>query len=226
MSFELSSIVPWGRNLSEYIKMFSLSDSDLDSSIISFGDGPASFNAEMNNHGRRVLSIDPIYNFSREDINTRINETKNIVIDQTRRNASNFRWNSIRDINELEQIRMNAMNAFLVDFYSGKTEGRYIGHSMPERLPFAADSFDIGLSSHFLLLYSETGLNFHFDCLNEMLRLCREVRIFPILDLNAKRSHLLDDIIKEYNSRFRVKILKVDYEFQVDGNEMFVIEKY
>lgn len=64
MAFELKGTVPWGRNLEEYKKMFNLTDSEINKRIISFGDGPASFNCEMTQKNKSVISIDPIYQFS------------------------------------------------------------------------------------------------------------------------------------------------------------------
>jgi cytochrome c biogenesis factor len=46
MAFELKNVVPWGRNLEEYTRIFKLTDLDFNSHIISFGDGPASFNSK------------------------------------------------------------------------------------------------------------------------------------------------------------------------------------
>ncbi len=68
MAFELKDVVPWGRNLDEYINMFGLTDFDLNKRIISFGDGPASFNCEMTNLNRKVISLDPIYQFSKSEV--------------------------------------------------------------------------------------------------------------------------------------------------------------
>ena len=42
----LENIVPFGRSLDEYVHMFTLTESDFSRSILSVGDGPASFNAE------------------------------------------------------------------------------------------------------------------------------------------------------------------------------------
>ena len=47
MAFELKSIIPWGRNLSEYRNFFRLTDEDLDHPVLSCADGPASFNSEL-----------------------------------------------------------------------------------------------------------------------------------------------------------------------------------
>jgi hypothetical protein len=225
MAFELNSVVPWGRTLGEYKKIFMLTKDDLDKKIISFGDGPASFNAEMNELGKKVTSIDPVYQFTAEQLSKRIDETSLEVITQTRKNADNFIWNTIKSIDELEQIRMQAMRHFLSDFEKGLAAKRYIPHSLPEPVPFGDDEFELGLSSHFLLLYSALGLQFHRDAIVEMMRICTEVRIFPIINLDAKTPEFLKQLLEILSENYRTEIKKVDYEFQKGGNEMLVIKR-
>ena len=109
MAFELKHVVPWGRNLDEYMRMFSLTDLDFKKLIISFGDGPASFNVEMTQLQRKVISLDPIYQFSQDELKQRISETKEIIIEQTRINQNQFIWSDIKSIESLEKIRTDAM---------------------------------------------------------------------------------------------------------------------
>lgn len=54
------------------------------------GGGPAGFNAGLTARGGRVVSVDPIYQFSREDIAARIEATHPVVLEQARRNAAEF----------------------------------------------------------------------------------------------------------------------------------------
>ncbi|BCZ46538.1 SAM-dependent methyltransferase [Clostridium gelidum] len=223
MAFELSKVVPWGRTLEEYKTMFTLSTEDLKKSIASFGDGPASFNAEMTKLKNNVISFDPIYQFTKQQLINRIEETKDIVMKQTKENKDNFIWTNIKDLDELEKIRMGAMSNFIKDFEEGKEEKRYIPHELPNKTNFSDNHFDIGLSSHFLLLYPKLGLDFHIKSIDEMLRICKEVRIFPIIDLDAKESSVLQPIIDYYNKNYDVKIEKTDYEFQKDGDKVLVI---
>ncbi|NLK94894.1 MAG: SAM-dependent methyltransferase [Clostridiales bacterium] len=222
MKYTLSKVVPWGRNYNEYVKMFMLSDEECNLKIASFGDGPASFNCDSNGN---VISFDPIYNYSKEEIEKRILETKDEVIKQTELNRKNFIWNEIKNTGELETLRMDAMKKFLEDFEKGKKEGRYIPFELPKKLPFNDKYFDIGLSSHFLLLYSELGLKFHFDAIDEILKVCKEVRIFPILDLDANKSALLEPIINRYKEKYEVSIRDTTYEFQKEGNKLLVIKE-
>lgn len=80
MTFKLYSVVPWGRNLEEYKLMFGLDDSDMSKKIAGFGDGTACFNCEMTNVGSHVVSFDPIYQFSKEEIEKRIEEVRITVM--------------------------------------------------------------------------------------------------------------------------------------------------
>jgi len=224
MAFELKNTVPWGRNLEEYTKIFNLTEKDFQSKIISFGDGPASFNSEVIKLNGSVISLDPIYQFSVAELEQRIVETADIVLQQTRVNQANFVWKNIRDVDHLECIRMDAMTRFLDDFEVGKEQGRYQYHELPNKTGFADLSFDLGLSSHFLILYSQLGVDFHIQSINEMVRICKEVRIFPLLDLNAKKSEVLVPIIEHFQRDLDVEIKAVDYEFQKGGNEMLVLK--
>lgn len=226
MPFELNKVVPWGRSLAEYKAMFKLSETDLKKNIISFGDGPASFNKEMTESNNSVTSLDRIYKFSEDEIKRRIAETKNQIIEQTKKNMNNFIWKNISTIDELEKLRLHSMNNFLHDFNKGKKEGRYIYHELPERTTFIDKCFDLGLSSHFLLLYSSLGLEFHLKSISEMIRICKEIRIFPLLNLNAQKSELLDDIISYFNSSCKLTVETVDYEFQKGADKMVKIINY
>ncbi|APA00352.1 SAM-dependent methyltransferase [Flavobacterium commune] len=225
MAFELKNVVPWGRNLEEYTRIFKLTDSDYKSRIISFGDGPASFNFEMTKLDRKVVSLDPIYQFTRDELKQRIAETKDTILEQTKTNHNNFVWTNIKSIQDLEHIRMDAMNNFIDDFELGKTKERYIYHELPNSTKFSDLSFDLGLSSHFLILYSQLGLDFHIKSISEMLRICKEIRIFPILNLNAVKSEVLEGIIDYFKSDYQISIDLVDYEFQKRGNQMLKIKR-
>jgi hypothetical protein len=225
MAIKYESIVPWGRSYSEYVSMFGLNESDLNKSILGCGDGPASFNSVMYKKGKRVISIDLIYQFSLIEIEQRIKDTFDIVMDQTRNNQEKFIWSNIQNIDELGMIRISAMKEFLNDYEQGKLENRYIFGELPG-LPFNNSSFDLALSSHFLFLYTDNlSLEFHIQSIAEMLRVSKEVRIFPLLDFNANESPYVQEVINVYDKKgYSVERVKVDYEFQKGGNKMLVIK--
>lgn len=224
MAFKYDSVVPWGRSFQEYVDMFNLSSSDLNKSILSCGDGPASFNSVMNLKGIKVVSIDPIYQLKANVIEKRIKETYYVVISQTRANEDKFKWNNIKDVEELGKIRMNSMKQFLSDYETGKTEGRYIPAELPA-LPFQDKEFELSLSSHFLFLYTDNlSLEFHLKSVFEMLRVSNEVRIFPLLDVNAITSPYVKEIIDTFSNKgYNTETIRVNYEFQKGGNMMLKI---
>ena len=224
--FTLETVVPWGRSFEEYRRMFALSDDDLKGRILGCGDGPASFNAEATRRGGRVISCDPLYALTADQIRERIAATSSDVLEQTTRNAKDFVWSEITSVEELHRVRMAAMNEFLADYDSGRTGGRYVTAAAPF-LPFADASFDLAVCSHFLFLYSEQlGEQFHQKAIVELCRVADEVRIFPILALGGAVSPFVTSASEHLRSRkYSVSIDRVPYEFQRGGNEMMRIRK-
>lgn len=225
MAFKLDSVVPWGRNLNEYTMMFKLGKEDLSKKIASFGDGPASFNYEAKQKGYFVTSFDPIYQFSKSELQQRIEEVRVTVMQQMKENMNNYNWTSIKNLDELENVRMSAMRLFLSDYECGKSENRYICHTLPEKLPYEDNTFDIGLSSHFLLMYTALGYDFHIQAMTEMLRVCKEIRIFPIVDLDANKTDLITNVISYFKKRYDTEICETHYEFQKGDNKLLIIRK-
>src|SRR5918994_820885 len=186
--FTLDKVVPWGRSFDEYRRMFALTNDYLRGHILGCGDGPASFNAEATRRGARVISCDPLYQFSMQQIRERIAATAEDIIEQTRRNRDDFVWDEITSVEHLHKVRLAAMEDFLVDYDSGRNAGRYVAAAVPS-LPFRDRAFDLGICSHFLFLYSEQlGQQFHEDAILELCRVADEVRIFPLLALGGAKS--------------------------------------
>ena len=193
--------------------------------IAGFGDGPASFNFEAHCLGYDITSYDPIYQFNKTALEKRIEEVRGTVMKQMSENMDNYVWTKIQDLNQLEQIRMNAMRLFLKDFEDGLSEQRYRYHELPNILPVDDNYYDIGLSSHFLLLYTQLGFEFHIKAISEMLRVCKEVRIFPVVDLDAGQTDMILNVIDEFKKKYFVELKQTNYEFQKGANRMLLIRK-
>lgn len=221
MPITLSEVVPWGRTLDEYQRMFALSEADLSLTILGCGDGPASFNAEWTALGGHVISCDPLYNFSADAIQKRVQETFDFMMQAVRDNYDDFLWHDITSPEALGERRLGAMRRFLDDYEVGKAKSRYITASLPN-LPFAEVQFDLALVSHLLFLYSDQlDYAFHRDALFELCRVAREVRIFPLLALGNRPSPHLQTLIEELTEHgFQIKQTQVHYEFQKGGNQM------
>ncbi|MDJ0796129.1 MAG: SAM-dependent methyltransferase, partial [Calothrix sp. MO_167.B12] len=76
-----------------------------------------------------------------------------------------------------------------------------------------------------LFLYSEKlSLEFHLNSIHELLRVCSEVRIFPLLQLDCQPSPYLEPVMQEFLDKdFHLQIQPVAYEFQKGGNQMLRI---
>lgn len=61
--------------------------------------------------------------------------------------------------------------------------------------------------------------------MTEMLLVCREIRIFPIVDLDAKQTSMVSDVVNYFKQNHAVEIRKTQYEFQKGGNKMLVIKQ-
>lgn len=224
MSIKVNKVIPWGRSFEEYRRMFALLDADLAGTVLGCGDGPACFNAEATALGHAVVSCDPIYSFSPGEIEQRVSDCYDDVIAEAHNSRDEFVWDYFRDPNHLGQCRLAAMSRFLADFEAGKAAGRYVTAALPD-LPFADGQFDLALVSHLLFLYSEQlDLGFHRAAVEELLRVAREVRIFPLLTLDRKLSPHIEPIRTHVlGMGWRVEITPVPYEFQRGGNRMLRI---
>jgi SAM-dependent methyltransferase len=221
MTFRLDQIVPWGRSFDEYVRMFSLTDADLQRRILGCGDGPSSFNAGVRQRAGQAISVDPLYHWSARQIEQRIQKAYPTIIEQLVANQSAYVWKAILSPEDLGRVRMEAMAVFLEDFEEGKAERRYLAHELPE-LPFQDDQFDLALCSHLLFTYSEQlPAALHCQAMLEMCRVAGEVRVFPLFDMSGQPSPHVDPVcrcLKDQGYRFAIQ--PVNYEFQRGGNHM------
>jgi hypothetical protein len=225
MSFTLDQVVPWGRNFDEYVAMFALSQSDLRRRTLGCGDGPAAFNAVSNRTGGGVVSVDPLYEFSAEQIRERIEATYPQVLAETEANRDEFVWTKIKSVEELGLLRMRAMEEFLEDYPAGIREHRYVSGELPA-LPFMDKAYDLALCSHLLFLYSEQfDLVFHIKSIQDLCRVADEVRIFPVLEMGSRPSRHLGAVMSWLKrENYKAELVSVDYEFQKGGNQMLRID--
>ena len=218
-TLEPDTVVPWGRSFAEYVSLFALTESDLSRSILDCAGGPSSFNAEMQGRGHDVISVDPIYADSLEEIGRRIELARDVLIRRARENPDRFVWSYIPSPQHLREIRMSAMQKFLVDYATDSARDRYLPQSLPN-LTFADKQFELALCSHFLFLYSEQlDARFHVESVREMLRVAQEVRIFPVTDFSGELSPHLSVVRCEFST----ELVAVPYEFLRGANQMLIV---
>jgi hypothetical protein len=221
--FDLPGIVPWGRRFDEYAAFFALEESDLRARgpVLDVGGGPASFTAEALAKNISVTAVDPLYAYDGALIPARFDATCEAMMAGVHRAHARFLWTYYESPEVLERTRREALEIFLADFELGRAVGRYVAHALPN-LPFADNSFGVALCSHLLFLYSETlDLTFHIAALLEMLRVAREVRVYPLQDLDGQPSAHLPGVITALRERgIAVDVAPVAYQFQKGSTHM------
>jgi hypothetical protein len=226
MVMKLDDVVPLGRSFDEYRLMFQLSEADLDKNLIGVADGPACVNAELAKLGKNYVSVDPVYIFSADEIEHKFYQVIDDIMAQVEASPDDWVWSYHKNVQGLKNTRTDTMKKFSVDFAGGLQEGRYVSGELPA-LNFSDKQFDLALCSHFLFLYSDFfSYEFHLDSILEMLRLANEVRIFPLLTLDAKKSDYVLPVIEQLEKLgYSAVIKEVSYEFQKGGNEMLSVVK-
>jgi SAM-dependent methyltransferase len=203
--------------------MFALTPDDLSGRILDCASGPGSFNAELSAEGRKIISCDPLYRFTADEIHSRIDAAYDTMLSNVRAASDEFVWREFASPENLGEARMAAMETFLADFPLGTAEGRYLERSLPH-LGFREGEFDLALSSHFLFTYSDRlSIEFHVAAIEEMCRVAAEVRVFPLMRSYGGRSPRLEPVMDNLRGRgYRAEVRRVPYEFQRGGDKMLV----
>ncbi|ROT99822.1 SAM-dependent methyltransferase [Marinobacter sp. R17] len=223
---QLDQVVPWGRSFDEYRAMFALSPADLGRRILGCGDGPASFNATLSKQGGQVVSCDPVYQFTADDIRRRIDAVYPDILAKMTQEADRYLWSTIPDVAALGRTRQAAMADFLTDYAGPGALSRYVAASLPA-LPFADRRFELALCSHYLFLYSDhVDTAGHIAGLQELCRVANEVRVFPLVDLDGNLSrHLQPATEALMEAGLEVTREPVPYRFQKGATDMLVLKR-
>lgn len=228
MTFLISDIYPWGRSLKEYKDMFLLSDSDLKKNILGCADGPASFNYELSLQGGIVTSCDMMYKFTSDEIKNRVDNVSDIITNGVLENQLLFDWNYLfKNPLDLKKYRLDIMEKFLLHYKSFENnKSPYVYAELPT-LSFEDNEFDIALVSHLLFLYDNVlSEEFHLKSIIELLRVAKEVRIFPIVSNFKNQSHFLPKILKYFRDLgIKVNLINSNYYFIKSSNQMLVLRK-
>jgi len=223
--FDLDGVVPWGRRLDEYAAFFGLADVRAGARLLDIGGGPASFAAEASVNGYCVTAVDPIYAFDGAVIAAQFEGTAKAMRDGMRLAAYRFNWAFYGSEPLVHQRRRAALEMFLADFETcGRA--RYVPGSLPD-MPFDDDTFDIALISHLLFLYGdELDGAFHLAAMREALRVAREVRVFPLINLDGRPSSHLPVVMRALEAEgFDAELVPVDFEFQIGATKMLRVRQ-
>jgi len=222
--FDIDKIVLIGRGFNEYMMMFNLDLNYLkDKKVLDCPAGASSFTAELSSKGYDVTACDVLYDLDPGILEKKCKEDILKVMQSLSGVEDMYVWDFFKSPDELIKHRTGTYRTFIKDYQ--KERGIYIKSELP-RLPFKDNEFSLILSSHFLFLYDDRlNYRFHRNSIQEMLRVSEEIRIFPLVGLNGRRSLFVDKIIEDMAGSADMEISKVPYEFMNGANEMLGITR-
>lgn len=224
--FRTNEVILLGRTFDEYARMFALDESTLrHNRILDAGSGVSSFCAEANARGYRVTASDRIYDLSADDIEQKCSADLDHMLAQLAGITQNYVWDYFPTLDALRANREQAYRAFAAD-YRQYGNSRYVTTTYPVT-GFADAQFDLALVSHFLFLYDEQlDYDFHRRTLLELLRVAREVRLFPLVNMRTERASAVTRLLEDpIFAAYMIRIDHVDYEFIRNSSEMLVIQR-
>lgn len=213
------------RSFEEYEAFFDLTPADLDHRILDCGSGASGFAAEAKRRGARVTAVDPAYGWPPEAL---VSEAHDAVAQGdavVAAHAERFTWTWYGSPERRAALRRDALAVFAADLQA--SPATYVAGALPE-LPFPDDAFDLALCSHLLFTWSdELDEEWHGRAFAELLRVARQVRVFPLVNQGTGRPvtflpHLLGGL---GHMGHAVEIVSVPYAFQVDAGEMLTITR-
>jgi len=209
-----------GHTLLDYEHMFDLNEKDLSKKIITLASGFDTFNLEMHQHGHEVISCARNYDLSLEKMRALVEKNLKRMSEHLDEHQSQFLIASPKEFNEVREKWVHSANAFLADYSQGKEEGRYRREVLPN-LHFKDQELDLALSSHFLFAHTELSEEKHFLFIKEMVRVSKEVRIFPLSNAYGELSPTLGPVLLALQqNHFGVEVKQVEYEFLQGANAM------
>jgi hypothetical protein len=227
---KLDNIIFTGRTYDEYVRMFNLSQGDLEKNTFFICPGGASsFTAQAAKNGFQVRAGDILYGLSKEELE-RLGQTSTETTRAKMKDVvDGYNWGEFGDVEGLLRERIRSLLDFLSDYEKGLEEKRYIQCTLPQ-LPLADGVVDIVLSDHLLFTYPQfLDYKFHLGSIEEMVRVAKnEVRVFPLISsATGTRPPFFDDIFHHLQELGLKTVIEATpkYHFQLGSNEMLRIQK-
>ena len=228
MSLNLENIAITGRTFEEYSIFFDLKLEDLKGKkVLDCPSGVSSFVQILKQNGIFAKGIDIIYKFTKDEIEKQGIKTLEKIYQNTSWMDA-YKMDFYKTKENHKKHREDALKGFLEDYNLDD----YIYCELPN-LPFENKEFDLLLSSHLFFVYDDRlDYDFHKNSILEMLRVSKEVRLFPLVDIQNSKvleeknfSPFVYKIIEELSKDFKCEIIKTDFEFQVKANYYLKIFK-
>ncbi|MGE4350070.1 MAG: hypothetical protein AB7D28_09925 [Candidatus Berkiella sp.] len=219
----IAGVTALGFGLSEYIKMFGLTEHELNMRILDCRAGASSFTSDMYQKKKHVTACDPLYQLPVDELKKLVNHASEELKTTFKEGTEKFSILPEKAQEYLNLIESGTKN-FFSDFSIGLSEGRYCYDSLPT-LSFRDGQFGLALVCHYLFTFSEQlSLSYHVASIEELIRVANEVRIFPLVTTKGQLSPYVGEVVAKLQSlSYGVEIRGVEYELQKQGNAMLRI---
>ena len=165
-------------DFADYKTIFSLSEKDLQDSILEIPDYYSSFNSELTEIGGRVVSCSSLFNLLESEVTETLTiDIKNNIDDFAKKNA-----NTPEIVNAFVKKNEKILVKFLNSYKKDVNKTNYIGCDILE-LPFTEGQFILALCCNNLFGANiDSNFNRDLSLIKELLRVSNQVRIFPLND--------------------------------------------
>jgi hypothetical protein len=211
------------RAFAEYEAFFALSSADLSGRVLDCAAGASGLAAGLRARGGRATALDPAYARGTDallaDAHASVTQGAALVA----AHADRFVWDWYGTPGRKEAMRRDALAAFTADLRVHPDT--YVAGALPD-LPFRDDAFGLALCSHLLFTWSDTfGEEWHRRALRGLLRVAREVRVFPLVVQSTGEEvpflpRLLDGLRTD---GYGVEVRRVPYEFQRGADRLLAL---
>jgi hypothetical protein len=213
--------VLWGEHLDEYSRMFGLTETDLNARLLEYNCGATAVNAELRRENRSIISCDPLFSLGKSDFVNTVNKTFDQAVLDLRKASKQYDFSYYGGFDALIEKRRQGIETCLADYEQGVMEGRYLP-SQEDVVPFENFSFDLAISTNYLFSSMEQhGTDFHLQCIRELTRVAKEVRIFSLIDREGQPSPLIGPVLLGLQqANYGVEVRTVDYQLQQGDQAM------
>lgn len=224
MTLHLEDFLITGRTFEEYCAFFNLDIHALQGKkVLDCPSGVSSFVAKANAHNIHAQGCDLIYQFDSADIQRQARDSIEKIYKDTSW-MHDHNWSFYGSLEGHKHHRQQALESFI----NAYDPSLYRYEQLP-LLSYDDNSFDLLLSSHLLFVYDDRlDLTFHLESIAQMLRVAKEVRIFPLIDFKNSRKDKRDNLspfVKTVLQKFNAHLSPVNFEFQPGGGTMMTISQ-
>jgi hypothetical protein len=210
------SVTP--RPLFDYRRQFLLTDDELvGGRLLDCPAGASPFGAQVRARGGEVVSVDPTYSRSVDEIRRMVEHNLEATPAWISTKGDAIDWSDLGSMNALLRAFEPAGDLFLTDFAAHPEH--YVAGTLPD-LPLPDDHARIALSSFLLFAYADVfDVDDHVAALRELSRVAAEVRVFPLVDSDAVPYPHLDDVraaLGEHGVRTELRPTTATYSVGAD----------